>query len=407
MQTSRYSTPVYSAQASFEERAKLVNGQSVTRPTVARMYEQDYTRGSDMTMQTLAESNETLTVQTAKATPFPLDDLDVVQSNFKLMGEYSSRAMRALNKAVDADYLGEVANATSSVDASDVGGTAGAGIVLDSSNVLSMFAAANRKLENRDIFLQGGLDPRSDAGNMKPMGGAGFANLAPHVKEKLGVSLAGRETVYGDMVGKNGYCNSYFGFDNYVTTNGYWTGLLTMATNPTDGDTIVINGVTTTFKDTLTTASGSSEVHIASTADITRANLVKFLNAPTTSEAEATDTGYSSMSTENANLLKRMTFTNDNSANTMAVVAKGYSYVVTSETLTAAADVWSLEISHQMFGQKGAVDMVVQVKPTVAVSDIPLQLGKYVKPYVLYGKKTFTEGADALVDVKIDSSSWV
>jgi len=400
MQVTRYSTPVFAMQASFEERAKLSSGQSVTRPYVARMFEQDYTRGSDLSMQTLSETNETLSVTSAKATPFAIDDLDAIQSNFRLMDEYSGKAMRALNKAIDADYLGEVASATSSVDAGDVGGTAGQGISLDASNVLKAFAAANRKLENLDVQIQGGLDPRIDSGNQKPMGGAGFANLTPYVKEQLSYSLAGRETVGGDMLGKNGYSSSYFGFDNFVTTNGYWTATLTIATTPTDGDTVTINGVVFTFKTTLGSTAGN--VAIGGSADAARLNLSELINAPST-----TDAGQVALTTANANLLKRVVAVDSASANTMTLAAKGYGYIVVSETLTDATDAFSLQISHQMFGQKGAVDMVLQAKPRVQVSEIPLQIGKYVKPYVLYGKKTFLEGASALVDVKVSSSSWV
>lgn len=400
MQVTRYSTPVFAMQASFEERAKLSNGQSVTRPYVARMYEQDYTRGSDMTMQTLTETNETLTVTSAKATPFAIDDLDALQSNFRLMDEYSGKAMRALNKAVDADYLGEVANATSSIDAGDVGGTSGQGITLDATNVLKMFAAANRKLENLDVQIQGGLDPRIDSANQKPMGGAGFADLHPYVKEQLSYSLAGRESVDGAMVGKNGYTSSYFGFDNFVTTNGYWTATLTIATQPTDGDTVTINGVVFTFKTTLGSTAGN--VLIGASADAAATNLAALVNTPGTTTAQGV-----ALSAANQLLMKRIVATANNSVDTITFTAKGYGYIVVSETLTAAADIWSLQISHQMFGQKGAVDMVIQAKPQVKVDSIPLQIGNYVKPWVLYGKKTFVEGAAALVDVKISSSSWV
>jgi len=51
--------------------------------------------------------------------------------------------------------------------------------------------------------------------------------------------------------------------------------------------------------------------------------------------------------------------------------------------------------------------MVMQSEIGVALSDIPKQLGKWVKPNALYGKKTFAEGAAALVSVDVDSSTWV
>jgi len=400
MQVTRYSVPVYAAQASFEERAKLVDGQSVTRPSVSRFFDQDYTRGVDMVIPDRTETNETLTVTTAKSVPFAIDDLDALQSNFKLMNEYSGRAMRALNKSIDADYLSEVVSATSSVDASDFGGAAGAGITVDATNVLKIFPAANRKLENLDVMIQGGVDPRAEGGNMKPGGKAGFANMTPYFKEQLSYSLSGRETSDGDMIGKNGYSSHYFGFDTFVTTNGYWTGTLTVATQPTDGDTVTVNGVVFTFKTTLGVTAGN--VLIGASADTAATNLAALVNAPSVTTVQGV-----ALSAANQNLMRRISATAVNASDVVNFIAKGYPYIVVSETLTAAADIWSLRISNNMFGQKGAVDMVVQIKPTVKVSDIPLQIGNYVKPHTLYGKKTFAEGASALVNVKIDSSSWV
>lgn len=402
MQVVRYSTGVYSQQASFEERAKLKKGQSVTRPYTSRFYEQDYTRGADLTIPSTTDTAETLTVTTAKATPFSVDDLDALQSNYNEMDEKSKGAMAALNKAIDADYLAEVANAASAVDASDVGGTAGQGITIDATNVLDIFAAARRKLLLRNVEITGMSDKRPEIGNMKPMGGAGFADMVPYLSEKLFKSMAGRETVGGDQAGKNGYMQNYFGFDCYETTNGYWTGSFAMATQPTDGDTVTINGVTFTFKTTLGSTAGN--VVIGASADAARANLTALINAPGTTTAQGV-----ALSAANQNLLKRISATNNDTTNIMSVVAKGYGYVVVSETLTDATDTWTTtaQISHNMFGQKGAVDMVVAKAPGVKVSDIPLQLGVYVKPHALYGVKTFTEGAAALVDVKINSSTWV
>jgi len=397
MQVTRYSVPVFAAQASFEERSNLSDGQSVVRPTFGRLYADTYTRGSDMTAQNYAEASETLTVDSTPALLLPVDDFDAIQHKSSIMDRIAKDGMRAISKHVDADYLSEVANATSYLDAGDVGGTAGVGITLDASNVLKLFPAAQRKLQLLDIDLVGAYDGRPEMGNMKPGGSAGFANLSPYVVEQLGYSLAGRESVDGALVGANGYKSSYFGFDCFASTNGYWTGTLTIATQPTDGDTVTINGVVFTFKTVLGTTAGN--VLIGASAATANTNLTALVNAPSTT----TTTGVA-LSTANARLLARMTATAAAAATTF--VAKGYGHVVVSETLTAAADVWSLQISHQMFGQKGAVDMVMQKDISVAVSDIPMQFGKYVKPRCLYGKKTFTEGKQALVDVKISSSSW-
>lgn len=406
MQVTRYSTPVFPAIASFEERDNLVNGQSVVRPTFSRIYADTYSRGSDLTVQNYSESSETLTVNTTPAILLTADKFDVIQHQTDIQQRIADDGMRAINKYIDADFLAEVVNASSTVDAGDLGGSTGTGITVDATNVFKVYSAALRKLQLKDVDITNMQDPRSDRGNMKPMGQGGFAVCSPYFYEHLVTSLQGRETEAGDRVGLNGYQNRFFSFDNYLSTNGYWEGTLGLATNPTNGDTVTINGVEVTFVSTL--SGGASEIHIASTVDITRANFAEWLNAGgANAEAEATDTGYSAASAADQKLLRRMSAVNDNTADTLTVKAQGYGYVVVSETLTDATDAWTKEASYQMFGQKGATDMVLQSEVGVEVTPIPTQLGTYIKPNALYGLNTFTEGKDALVKVDLNSSTWV
>lgn len=398
MQITRYSTPVFTQIVSFEERANLSDGEAVVRPSFGTLYAGDITRGSDISSQDYVEASETLTVNTIKGLLVPVNKFDKVQHKTDIQARIATDGVRAISKVVDADVLAEVVNATSYVDAGDVGGTAGSAIVLDETNVRRVFSAAQRKLQNLNVDIVGMKDPRPEMGNMKPAGGAGFAVLPPHANELLVLSLAGRETADGDLVGKNAYKQSFMEFDVFVSTNGYWTGTLTIATQPTDGDTVTINGVTLTFKTTLGSTAGN--VLIGASAATANANLAALVNTPGTTTAQGV-----ALSTANQNKLRRITATAASAATTF--VAKGYGYVVVSETLTAAADIWSSLISHMLFGQKGAIDMVMQSEISVDLGKEPKQPGTVnVMPNCMYGKKTFTEGANALVDVRVDTASW-
>ena len=396
MQVTRYSTPVYVAQASFEERANLYDGQSVVRPTFATLYADSYTRGTDMTEQGYTEGTETLTVNQTPAILLRADKWDALQHKTALQQRLANDGMRAINKLIDADYNAEVLNATSSIDDSDFGGTAGDPLVLDSTNVLQVYATAQRKLQLQDVDIVGAKDPRPQAGNMKPGGASGFANLNPYMQEQLTYALAGRESVDGDLVGRNAYKNSYFEFDNFVTTNGQWTGVLNISQTPTANDTVVINGVTFTLVTAAVSAAG--DVQFTNAADA-NTNLTALINDPSTTTAVGV-----ALSASDQNLIRRMTATAG--ATSTTVEAQGYGYVVVSDTLTHADNEWDTETAHQMFGQKGAVDMVMQSNVGVEIDSIPKQFGKYIKPNALYGIKTFTEGANALVDLQLDSSSW-
>jgi len=65
--------------------------------------------------------------------------------------------------------------------------------------------------------------------------------------------------------------------------------------------------------------------------------------------------------------------------------------------------VWNstLNTKDLLFGRKGAIDMIVQNQPTIKISDAEKRMGVFVKAMSLYGTKTFTDGAEATVDVKL------
>jgi len=75
--------------------------------------------------------------------------------------------------------------------------------------------------------------------------------------------------------------------------------------------------------------------------------------------------------------------------------------------LAAAANVWSAQLQYALMGQVGSIDLVTQVSPNVVFRDAPLRLGKFVHPWMLFGKKTFFRMQDNLVAVKMDVSAWV
>ena len=383
MQVVHYKKDVFRAFVSMEERANLKQGQAVVRPYRSALLSQTYTRGSDLSFQNTTDTSETLTVNTSTAVPFTVDDLDALQSNYKLQELYAEDAAHKLGNKIDGDVLGEVANATSTVDAASFGGTAGAGIVVSTSNILSILFKANQKLNQQNIDV-------SDR----------FAVLSPQVLNFVQEYWAGRETSSSDQYGMNGFMGKMANANIHMSNATYLTALLAMATTPTDGDTVTVNGVVFTFKGTLGVAAGN--VLIGANADAARVNLTALINTPGTTTAQGV-----ALSVANQALMSGITATDDASANTMAIVSKGQGAGTYAETFTDATDAWTNVLNHCMFGRKNAIDVVIQQEPTVKVDAIPAQLGVYVKPYTLYGKKTFLEGAKGLVDIVIDASVFV
>lgn len=398
MQIAYYKNPIFRAITSSEDRATLFDGQAVTRPYRSTLYAQTYTRGSDMTFQTLTDTAETLTVNTSIVSPFPFDSLDKIQQkqSFGEYEKYPDDAMRVINAWMDADVLSEYDTAANVIDAASVGGTAGQPINLDASNVMQVLSRARRKLAERN------LNPAEllpTANEVAPGKLQGFSALAPNFTETLALYGGTRETVGGDEMFRNGYRGPAMGFDVYETNNLTWTGVLGLATQPTDGDTVVIAGVTFTFKTVLGSTAGN--VLIGVSAATAAANLTAAING-----ASGSGSTYVALSAANRTTISttnRITATVVST--TVVLEAVGASFVVVSETLTDAADVWSKLVQHNLIGIKGATDLVVQAEPEVQIDPIPAQLGVYIKPYTLYGWKTFREGTFKLVDVQINSAS--
>jgi len=388
MQEKFWTKNIFRPQANFRLESDLKDGDTVKRVYRSATVPQDYTRGTDVTFQDLTNTAESLTVDKQPVIPFYIDDLDALQSHYDERARYTEDTSLQMANIINGWYTAEVVNATSVIDAADFGGTAAQGATITTSNIQKVFAIAQKKLSRLNTFAAGSM----------------FANLTPDLYQILLEYLAGKESALGDKTNENGHMGSYYGFDLYVSNGGYWTGKLNLATNPTDGDTITINGVTLTWKTTQGSTAGN--INICSDAANSLTNLKNFLNAPGTTVAEATNAGYNALSADNQAKLYGITAAE--STTYLTLTYRGVGAPVVSETLTAAADTWQsgLNISHNMFGVKGAVDFVIQKQPSIQIEKAEDRLGYKVIPYTLFGKKTFADGAKKLLNVKVDTTLY-
>lgn len=385
MQEKFWVKNVFRPQANFRLEAELKDGDTVKRVYRSATVPQDYTRGSDVTFQDLTNTGESLTVNKQPVIPFYIDDLDAIQSHYDERARYTEDTTDQMANIINGWYLAEVANATSSIDAADFGGTSGLGATITTSNIQKMFALAQKKLGRLNTWMEG----------------SAFANLTPDLYQVLLEYLAGKESVLGDRTGENGHMGRYFGFDIYVSNGGYWTGRLALATQPTDADTVTINGVTFTFKTTLGSTAGN--VLIGASNDTALTNLAALINTPGTTTANGV-----ALSADNQAKLYGCTATADTTNDRLTLTYRGVGAPVVSETLTAAADTWSTgyNISHNLFGMKGSADIVIQKQPGVQIEKAESRLGYKVIPYSLFGLKTFADGAKKMVNVKVETTTY-
>lgn len=363
-------------------------GSLVYRNIISYPASTTYTPGTDITNQAVSSSSESLSIATWLASKVTVDDTEKRQSIIDIGTNIAKKMMADHNNRIEQAVTAEVTNAQWSLDDGNIGGTSGANMSLNTSNIPQVFIAADTKLDAIDA-------PK--AGRTAVVGG--------HFLGLLKLQQAGRNTVFGDGVNTRGIVTNLFGWDILYSNNLPYYAKLTMATNPTDADTVTIAGVTFTFKSTLGTTAGN--VKITGSAAATVTNFVAALNAPATAITEGASAGYVAVSAENAFLLRdkrRITAVDG----TTYLTISGFGDVVVSETLTAAADVWSSQRQDSLFCVKGCVDQIVQIPPKIEVVRDPDQFSDIVKSLLGYGVKTFADGAREMVRVKVaaNTSDW-
>lgn len=387
---------IYRQVANFRGESDMKMGDVYHRVLPSSSYVETYTPGSDFTEQAIDATDQTLSIDRSKGTMIYIDDVSKIQSAYDIQGQYGRDLITNITNEMDGYFQGEVVNATSSVTDGDFGGTAGTPVTLTGSNVFEVTAKVMEKLATQNIELNnlyGVIDPVT------------FSVIATQV--------GARETSFGDDITRNGFTQNmirYNGMDLYLSNNYTVSRTLALATDPTDGDTVTLTltgmpktpgyptgTVTLTFTFVSSIGTTPGNVLISGTADGTRANLVALLNAPGTTTANGV-----AFTGEALTYAQLFSATNDNSANTALITRKGGQWTG-ADTLTAGADGFTAALNTKdlMFGRKGAVDMVVQNQPTIKISDAEKRMGIFVKAMSLYGSKTYTDGAQALVDVKL------
>lgn len=238
-----------------------------------------------------------------------------------------------------------------------------------------------------------------------------FMLVSPYEANDLRGYLQSTGNMVADQVIREGIASkvakvgtTFSGVDVFMTNNLTQTAVLALATNPTAADTITFAGVTYTFVAALTGADG--EVHIASTVDITRANLAEAINGTTfpgdTDEAEATDTGYSAISTVDQATLSRLSVvaTNNNSANTLTITCNGTFKV--SETLTDATDAWGTPYRYLLLGDYGAISLYL---PSAGMDyeekSVSAKAGRELFMEQLYNATVWTRNKERVVTIKV------
>ena len=389
LQITRTKINQYHIISNYEEKAQLKKGNQVTRPYKSEPVVNDMGADGSYSRQAITTTEELLNIDREKEITFYIREIDELQSNYNLRNEFADLNAKKLANQIDADVLEEALNGASKVGAYDIAGTGtlddGIGFTLSISNIMKVFGVANKKLTALNVDL---MDR--------------WAMVSPQFYNILWEYIAGKESLLGDKSGETGSIGTYGGFRLYVSNNLTTSYRLEMATTPTDTNTVVINGVTFTAE-TGDASDAAGKFKAETSGTVSLGHLADAINNANGYAASVGAAGtYTEVTAANRLLLKniRAEFTAGNEY--LVLVCKGISNgIVVSETLAAAADVWTTtkQLQHQMFGQGKPVDLVIQKDVTMAVKSRDGYIGNDIVNWAVWGKKTFTEGTKQIVNV--------
>src|SRR3990167_1010362 len=196
-------------------------GRKAHRTIVSYPASATYTPGTDITATAVVGSKETLEVDTFLASLVSIDDTEEKQSVIGLASLAMRRMMKDHNNRIEQAVLGQVTNASWTLDDGNVGGTSGNNMVLNTDVVPQVFVSADTKLDAIDAPKAGRT-----------------AVVGSHFMRWLKLQQAGRDTVFGDGVNTRGVVTNLFGWDIIESNNLPFTAVLTMATDPSNGDQV-------------------------------------------------------------------------------------------------------------------------------------------------------------------------
>lgn len=384
-----YKKNVFRNIASFREEAVLSDGLKVDRPYRADIYVQPYTKGTALTAQDITATSDQLTVNLIFAALIYVDSVDKIQNKWDAAAAWSEEAVTRLSNQIDADCLYLAKSASDTVDGNDLDSniTAGLPIVLTVSNVLNLFTVTARKLDVNNVDSE-----------------KRFFCISPQVRQVLLTYLAGRESILGDKTGEAGNIGTYMGFSLYVTNNLTALIRITPSAAPTDGQTLVINGITITFENTPTTVSSSGfSVDVDATVAATITSMVLMINTPTTDTAgdgkPATGSGLAA--------IQRGWFAVDGTTY-IDIYIKGASTISaltgTATTMTGSNVTFYKQIN--VAGEKGAMDLVIQKEPSAKMAST-VSAGKdgmNILVMDLYAAGVFQDMKARIFGVEVDTS---
>lgn len=343
-----------------------------------------FTNLTDRTIDPITDSTQNMTVNIQSGAVFPIGRLEEIQAGPLDPGEYAGRNVAAkVATYLDSYILYEAKNAAVVFDDGSLaagGAASGTPITLSSTTVPQMVSMTFAKLFNNNVDMTNlcwVLDPFS---------------VSQIAQFPIGKELSNEGTTF-----KNGFSGNLYGAEVYVSNNLTAEFTVLSAGAFVDTQTITIGGVVFTTVTSIGSTAGN--VLIGANAAATITNLAALLNAPgtTTAQGVALSAADQVKITDTYGIVATAT-----SATVLTVVARGASRLAVTETQTNASI--DTNFVHAYYGMKGAIDVAIQDNPKMLMRDEPKQLTTNIFTDIVAAVKTFTDGSQKFLDVKIKNA---
>jgi hypothetical protein len=409
---THYKQPVYRAFADEKLAPKLSKGNTISRSYASSMIVKDMGADGSYSTQAIADTAETLVINYEKESSMYIKELDLEQAHLDVKMKYARKQMNELFLQIDSDVLYTMyAGVGSTVDDGTIGGTAGNGIAISPSNVMTVFSAAQMQLQLQNVVYEPNKQFTGEV-KLENVEGMPVCAISPNFYQSVVQYLGGKASKLGDDVARNGYAMYFMGFNIFVSNNLAFTTTLTAATLMTSGDIIqygdiyvkivASGGAATSAK--AGTAAAPVEVALVSTSVANSlSNLADFFNSPFATAGAAT---YSGLVDNAANRKKMSGITATAAATSIAFVVKGKGSVYVTQTMTAAANKFGSIFQHNIFGVSNSVSVVIQHSPSLFINPASGKVGKDYVTWTAYGIKVFVDQAPMLIDVVLDASQF-
>jgi len=365
----------------------IPDGTTLNIPRLAFQSTQTYTKYTDLTFADLTTASDTLTLNTNAVVTFSMDDLDEEDNYINITPNAIRQGGVKLKERLDGDFLNQIINANFVYDNGGLRANTGtitpiALVTGASQNVSAVFGGSQALLSNAG----------ADTSRLALVVDAFTMNTINTLGLETGFQVA--DEAFKNMVAR-GYRGRFLGMGVYVAGCLTSSRVLDMATQPTAGDTIVINGQTFTAASPIGTTAGN--FLIGADVDATRVNLAALLNAPGTTTA----TG---VAVTDPSRFEGVTAVDSPSGDTLTVTSKRGT-LIASSVMTAAANDWQAETLNCGIMEKGAIWMALRDNLKVRDAREPKKLVTNYTVLTRYGIVTPASGKERMVRVAIQSAA--